>query len=76
MAASAQATARVTLFLEADLTEAARFRAQLLPEFERLGVPKLPWDALIAKAAGLALAEHPAVRAQWADEGPGLRQLR
>ena len=55
MAASAQATARVTLFLDADLTEAARFRAQLLPEFERLGVPKLPWDALIAKAAGLAL---------------------
>jgi pyruvate dehydrogenase E2 component (dihydrolipoamide acetyltransferase) len=74
MAASAQATARVTLFLDADLTEAARFRAQLLPEFERLGVPKLPWDALIAKAAGLALAEHAALLAQWSEDGAGLRQ--
>jgi len=75
MAASAQATARVTLFLEADFTEAARFRAQLQPEFERLGVPKLPWDAILAKAAGLALAEHTAVRAQWVD-GQGLRRTQ
>jgi pyruvate dehydrogenase E2 component (dihydrolipoamide acetyltransferase) len=73
MAASAQAAARVSLFLEADFSEAARFRAQLLPEFARLGVPKLPWDAMIARAAALALAEHAAVLAQWAD-GAGLRQ--
>ena len=73
MAASAQATASVTLFLDADFSEAARFRAQLQPEFARLGVAKLPWDALIAKAAALALLEHPAVLAQWAD-GQGLRQ--
>ena len=33
MAASAQATARVTLFLDADFSEAARFRQQLQPEF-------------------------------------------
>jgi pyruvate dehydrogenase E2 component (dihydrolipoamide acetyltransferase) len=72
MAASAQATARVTLFLEADFSEAARFRAQLQPEFARLGTPKLPWDALIAKAAALALVDHPAVAAQWVD-GQGLR---
>ena len=72
MAASAQATARVTLFLEADLSEAARFRAQLQPEFARLGTPKLPWDALIAKAAALALVDHLAVAAQWVD-GQGLR---
>jgi len=72
MAASAQATARVTLFLDADFSEAARFRQQLQPEFARLGVPKLPWDALIARASALALAEHPAVSAQWAD-GSGLR---
>jgi pyruvate dehydrogenase E2 component (dihydrolipoamide acetyltransferase) len=69
MAASAQATARVTLFLEADFSEATRFRQQLQPEFARLGVPKLPWDAIIARAAALALAEHPAVLAQWADGG-------
>ena len=73
MAASAQATARVSLFLEADLSEAARFRSQLQPEFARLGVPKLPWDALIARAAALALLEHPAVLAQWVD-GQGLRR--
>ncbi|HEV7663690.1 MAG TPA: dihydrolipoamide acetyltransferase family protein [Chloroflexota bacterium] len=72
MASSAQTTARVTLFLEADFSEAARFRAQLQPEFARLGVPKLPWDALIARAAGLALLEHPALLAQWVD-GLGLR---
>jgi len=73
MAASAQATARVTLFLEADLSEAARFRAQLQPEFARLGVDKLPWDAVIAKAAALALLDHPNVSAQWAPDGRGLR---
>ena len=72
MAASAQATARVTLFLEADFSEAARFRVQLQPEFARLGTPKLPWDALIAKAAALALVDHRAVAAQWVD-GQGLR---
>jgi pyruvate dehydrogenase E2 component (dihydrolipoamide acetyltransferase) len=72
MAASAEATARVTLFLEADFSEAARFRSQLQPEFARLGTPKLPWDALIAKAAALALADHSAVAAQWVD-GQGLR---
>jgi pyruvate dehydrogenase E2 component (dihydrolipoamide acetyltransferase) len=73
MAASSQTVARVTLFLDADLSEAARLRRQLAPEFERLGVPKLPWDALFAKAAGLALAEHPHVNAQWV-EGQGLRR--
>jgi pyruvate dehydrogenase E2 component (dihydrolipoamide acetyltransferase) len=72
MAASAQTTARVTLFLDADFSEAARFREQLQPEFARLGVPKLPWDALIAKAAGLALLESRALLAQWVD-GQGLR---
>jgi pyruvate dehydrogenase E2 component (dihydrolipoamide acetyltransferase) len=69
MAASAQATARVTLFLEADVTEAARFRSQLQPEFAKLGVDKLPWDAIIAKAAALALQEHANVQSQWTDQG-------
>src|SRR5438874_1372064 len=73
MAASAQATARVTLFLEADFSEAVRFRRQLEPEFARLGVPKLPWDAVVARAAALALAEHRVMLAQWVD-GEGLRQ--
>lgn len=72
MAASAGSVARVTLQLEADFSEAARFRQQLQPEFARLGVARLPWDALLAKAAGLALAEHPAVARQWV-AGEGLR---
>ncbi len=72
MAASAQVAARVTLFLDADFSEAARFRTQLQPEFVRLGTAKLPWDALIAKAAALALLDHRAVGAQWV-EGEGLR---
>jgi pyruvate dehydrogenase E2 component (dihydrolipoamide acetyltransferase) len=75
MVQSARSVARVTLTLEADFSEAARFRQQLQPEFARLGVPKLPWDALIARAAGLALLEHPAVNAQWV-EGQGLRHSR
>jgi pyruvate dehydrogenase E2 component (dihydrolipoamide acetyltransferase) len=73
MAASSAATARVTLFVEADFSEAARFRRQLQPEFERLGVAKRPWDALIARAAALALVEHPNVNAQWV-EGQGIRR--
>jgi pyruvate dehydrogenase E2 component (dihydrolipoamide acetyltransferase) len=72
MAASARSAARVTLFLDADFTETVRFRAQLQPEFARLGVARLPWDAIIVRAAALALAEHPAVMAQWV-EGQGLR---
>jgi pyruvate dehydrogenase E2 component (dihydrolipoamide acetyltransferase) len=74
MAASARSTARVTLFLEADVSEAVRFRRQLEPEFARLGVEKLPWDAIIARAAALALAEHRSLLAQWV-EGYGLRSV-
>lgn len=73
MAASARSVAGVTLHLEVDLSEAARFRQQLAPEFARLGTAKLPWDALIAKAAALALTEHPALNAQWV-EGAGIRR--
>jgi len=74
MAASSQATARVSLFLEADFSEATRFRQQLEPEFARLGVARLPWDAIVARAAALALAEHRNVLAQWVD-GQGLRAV-
>ena len=72
MAASAQATARVSLFLDADFSEVVRFRQQLEPEFARLGVARLPWDAIVARASALALAEHRHMLAQWADD-EGLR---
>jgi pyruvate dehydrogenase E2 component (dihydrolipoamide acetyltransferase) len=75
MAASARRAPHVTLFLDADLEEAARFRAQLAPEFARLGVPKLPWDAIFAKAAARALGEHPALNASWV-EGEGIYRPR
>jgi pyruvate dehydrogenase E2 component (dihydrolipoyllysine-residue acetyltransferase) len=74
MAASAQATARVSLFLDADFSEVVRFRQQLEPEFTRLGVDRLPWDAIVARASALALAEHRHMLAQWAD-GQGLRAV-
>jgi pyruvate dehydrogenase E2 component (dihydrolipoamide acetyltransferase) len=74
MAASAQMSARVSLFLDADFSEAVRFRRQLEPEFQRLGVARLPWDAIVARASALALAEHRAVLAQWVD-GQGLRAV-
>lgn len=72
MAQSARSVARVTLHLDADFTEAARFRQQLRPELARLGVSRLPWDAIIAKAAGLALREHPELNAEWV-QGQGIR---
>jgi pyruvate dehydrogenase E2 component (dihydrolipoamide acetyltransferase) len=74
MAASARTTARVSLFLDADFSEAVRFRQQLEPEFVRLGVARLPWDAIVARAAALALAEHRGLLAQWVD-GQGLRAV-
>jgi pyruvate dehydrogenase E2 component (dihydrolipoamide acetyltransferase) len=74
MAASSRSTARVTLFAEVDFTELASFRQQIEPEFARLGVARLPWDALIARASALALTEHRAVQAQWV-EGQGMRHI-
>jgi pyruvate dehydrogenase E2 component (dihydrolipoamide acetyltransferase) len=67
LAASAQAVARVTLFMTVDMAEAVRFRGQLGPEFERRYGARLSYDTMIAKACGLALREHPELNAQWAD---------
>jgi pyruvate dehydrogenase E2 component (dihydrolipoamide acetyltransferase) len=77
MALSARSVARVTLLMEVDMTEAVRFRAQLAPEFERRYGARLAYDAMIAKASAIALAEHPHVNARWDEAGengqPGLR---
>jgi pyruvate dehydrogenase E2 component (dihydrolipoamide acetyltransferase) len=67
MALSARSVARVTLFAETDFSEAVRFRKQLGPEFERRWGAKLSYDAMIAKACGLALAEYPDLNSVWAD---------
>jgi pyruvate dehydrogenase E2 component (dihydrolipoamide acetyltransferase) len=67
MAASSQTVARVTLFMPVDMAEAVRFRTQLAPEFERRYGARLSYDAMIAKAAALALRDHAELNAQWAD---------
>ncbi len=77
MAASARSVARVTLLMEVDMTEAVRFRGQLAPEFERRYGARLVYDAMLAKVAAIALAEHPHLNAQWQEgadgQPPGLR---
>lgn len=71
MALSARSIPRVTEFAQVDLAEADELRRRLAPELALVGVPKLPWDVLLAKAIGLALVEHPRVHATWV-EGQGL----
>ena len=71
MAASARSVARVTLLMEVDMTEAVRFRTQLAPEFERRYGSRLAYDAMIAKACAIGLAEHPHVNAQWQEASAG-----
>ena len=71
MAASSRSVARVTLLMEVDMTEAVRFRTQLAPEFEKRFGARLAYDAMIAKACAIGLAEHPHVNAQWQEAGDG-----
>jgi pyruvate dehydrogenase E2 component (dihydrolipoamide acetyltransferase) len=71
MAASARSVARVTLLMEVDMTEAVRFRTQLAPEFEKRYGARLAYDAMIAKACAIGLAEHPHVNAQWQEAADG-----
>jgi pyruvate dehydrogenase E2 component (dihydrolipoamide acetyltransferase) len=71
MAASSRSVARVTLLMEVDMTEAVRFRTQLAPEFEKRYGARLAYDAMIGKACGIALAEHPHVNAQWQEAADG-----
>ena len=56
---SAQTAPHVTLTLPVDMSEATRFRAQVLPAIEKtLGV-RVSFTDIIAKAAARALADHP-----------------
>ena len=61
MAASAQATAAVTLTTEADATEMVRLRAM----FKKEGAPVVPtYNDMLILIAALALQEHPACNAR------------
>ena len=56
---SARTTPHVTLTLPVDMSEATRFRAQVLPAIEKtLGV-RVSFTDIIAKAAARALLDHP-----------------
>jgi pyruvate dehydrogenase E2 component (dihydrolipoamide acetyltransferase) len=72
---SATTVPQVTLLLDVDLTEADQLRQAIGQEYARLGLPRLTWDALFAKALGVVLSRHPAVHAQWV-EGAGLRHYQ
>jgi len=71
MAASAHSVARVTLLMEVDMTEAVRFRSEWAPIFEQKYGVRLAYDAMIARACAIALAEHPHVNAQWQEAADG-----
>jgi pyruvate dehydrogenase E2 component (dihydrolipoamide acetyltransferase) len=71
MAASSRTVARVTMIMEVDMSEAVRFRGQLADEFQRRHGARLAYDAMIAKACAIALAEHPHVNAQWQEAADG-----
>jgi pyruvate dehydrogenase E2 component (dihydrolipoamide acetyltransferase) len=70
MAASARTVARVTLTSTVDMAEAVRFQGQLNPEFERRYGARLVYDAMIAKACGLALTDYPTINARWTESDP------
>lgn len=63
-----RAAPHVPLRVEIDMTEAAAFRAQLLPEVERRAGVRLTFTDLIARAAVVALGEHPRLNATLEEE--------
>ena len=63
LAESSRGAPHVPLRLDVDMTEAARFREQVLPEVERRWGVRLTFTDLIAAATAAALAETPALNA-------------
>ncbi len=59
VARSAQAAPHVTLTLPVDMSEATRFRAQVLPAIEKSHGVRVSFTDIIAKAAARALRDHP-----------------
>lgn len=72
LAESYRTAPHVPLRLDVEMTEAARFREQVLPEIERRRGVRLTYTDLIAAATAAALAEIPALNATL--EGDLLRQ--
>ncbi len=63
--------ARVTLHRDVDVSALDRRRASVGTTLARESV-RLPWDAIFARAAGIALTDHPALLGEWI-EGEGIR---
>ena len=59
VARSAQTAPHVTLTLPVDMSEATRFRAQLLPAIEKSHGVRVSFTDIIAKAVTRALQDHP-----------------
>ena len=59
VARSAQTAPHVTLTLSVDMSEATRFRAQILPAIEKAVGVRVSFTDIIAKAAARALQDHP-----------------
>lgn len=71
MARSARSIAHVTLHRDVGISAIDRRRATAAALFDGR-VVKMPWDAVFARAAGISLAEHPALLGEWV-EGEGIR---
>ena len=59
VARSAQTAPHVTLTLPVDMSEATRFRQQVLPAIEKTSGVRVSFTDIIAKAAARALKDHP-----------------
>ena len=59
VARSASTAPHVTLTVPVDMTEATRFRAQILPAVEKSHGVRVSFTDIIAKAAARALQDHP-----------------
>jgi len=68
MALSARSVARLVLNMEVDVAELVRLRGRLQPEYQAQGI-RLSYDAILTKAVGTALAEHPYLNARWTEQG-------
>lgn len=73
MAASWHSAPRVTLHLQVDMRKAVRFRKELNLDWAPDRV-KISVDALLVRAAALALTAHPEMNTRW-DEGAGVRRF-
>ena len=68
VARSASTAPHVTLTLPVDMTEATRFRQQLLPAIEKTYGVRVSFTDIIARAVARALADHPYLNSTFAKD--------